>query len=214
MSESQKHGFIFEELAKKSPLLIEYYKNKFLVKNVEIHETKYNGKWDSIIKSDIEDKSLSVKSFKYTSPNTKIEFASISNIFNIQNDFILIIIGYEQEEDIKKVVLSDILHIQKEHLDIFKGKLDIEIVNDLCENITKFEQGEHLVAREWAKKQKELYNGNTMFDIRFKIDSKTQRRIQCALSIKDIYEVIGKEFSLENKLNIENIYSSKRKRKN
>jgi aminoglycoside phosphotransferase (APT) family kinase protein len=51
-------------------------------------------------------------------------------------------------------------------------------------------------------------------DARIKIDSKTQRRIQCAIPLKALYNLVHKEFNVENKLVLPSINSPKRIRNN
>lgn len=196
MAESQKHGFDFEKWIRLNKLNEIY--------NVSFDSVKYTNDWDI--------PPSSIKSFKYESENPTIEFGSIERVFKNQSSYILILIGYEQISDIKKPVFSDALYIQKEHIDKFKGNLDINILSFLSEEIKKFKIGEHESARKWALEQKKIYNDKTIYDIRFKIDSKSQRRIQCALKLNDIYSVLDKELVKFNKLEIPEIHSLPRER--
>ena len=194
MAESQKHGFDFENWVRDNKL-IEIYE-------VSKTEVKYTNDWDI--------PPSSIKSFKYEVENPTIEFGSIERIFENKSSYLLVLIGYEQIGNIKKTKFSDVLYIQKEEMKSLKGKLDSNIITDLCNTIKTFKEGKHVEARKWATEQKAIYNNDTIYDIRFKIDSKTQRRIQCALKLKDIYEVLGKDLIIENKLNIPEIESSAR----
>lgn len=162
MKESQNHGFLFEKQIKN-------FKIKDILHNLNISYTN---------KRDVQP--ISIKSFKFTS-NT-IEFGSIERIFDIKDDFILILIGYEQQNNIKNVIFSDSIYIKNEELDLLKGTLLIEEIQYLNNEIKKFKIGEHENARNWAKEQ-------------------------------NLYDILKKELKIINKLNIDNINSGIRIRK-
>lgn len=194
MAESQKHGFQFEEIIRRKKL------ND--INNLLEKEVGYTNEWDV--------PPMQIKSFKFNSKT--IEFGSIVRMFNKNENFILVLVGYEQEENVKKVVFSDCLLITKENLNKLRGGLNLNTIIELDEKIKTFKQGNHENARIWAKEMKKIHNSHTNFDIRFKIDSKNQRRIQCALKLNDLYENIEKELILKNQLNIKDIESETRKR--
>lgn len=196
MSESQKHGFIFEDWIKENKLN-EIYKlmNEGIV---------YTNDWDI--------PPVSIKSFKFNKENSSIDFGSIERIFTNQSSYILVLIGYEQTDDIKKPVFSEALYIQLPHMKKLKGTLDLETIKSFSDKVRSFQEGEHIEARIWAREEKLKHNHKTTYDIRFKIDSKKQRRVQCALRLKDIYSCLNKPFIKENKLGIPEIKSGIRKR--
>ena len=192
MAESQVHGFTIEKevMRDKIPQIYQMVKDDFV----------YNSKWDF--------PPLSVKTFKF---NTRtLEFGSIESIFNSTDDFILATCGHEQNGDFKEVIFSDAVYISNKVFKELKGDLTMEDIKHLKDTLKTFGVGKHQEAREWAKEAKEKYNGKTKFDIRFKIDSKNQRRIQCALKIDTLYEAIDKKIKEKNELNINNIKSVKR----
>jgi len=196
MAESQKHGFTFE---------------KFVLENKlnEIH--KISG-WQVGYTNDWDFPPTSVKSFKYSGENPTIEFGSIERIFKNSTNHFIVLVGYEQIGPEKKVVFSDSLYIDKKAMQKLRGKLQVSIIEDLCKNIKTFKLGEHTEARKWADEQKKLLNNQTTYDIRFKIDSKKQRRIQCALNLNDIYNASSSVFHKINKLEVPDIISGERKR--
>ena len=194
MGESQKHGFEFQQN-------VFQLKIETILENININ---YTNKWDV--------PPISIKSFNFLSQT--IEFGSIERIFKNTEDFILVLIGYEQQSDVKSVIFSDCILITNQHLQQLKGSLAINAVNELNEKLKSFKIGLHEEARSFAKQQKQIYNKQTIFDIRFKIDSKNQRRIQCALNLKTLYKTIEKELKIENKLKLQNITSGVRKRNN
>lgn len=190
MGESQKHGFEFEGQIK-----------ELKIKQItELLGVSYTSKWDV--------PPISVKSFKLSSKT--IEFGSIERVFENSEDFILVLVGWEQDGTEKEIAFSDCIFLEQKILNKLKGNLSIETIKGLNAKIKTFKVGEHEAARVWAKEQKTILNGNTLFDIRFKIDSSTQRRIQCALKLADLYEAVGKELVISNKLDLVSINSVSR----
>ncbi len=192
MAESQKHGFEIEKdiIEHKIPLVYQMVKDDFV----------YNSKWDF--------PPLSVKTFKFESGI--LEFGSIERIFRSTDDFILVMCGHKQNGSFKEILFSDAVYVSNKVFKELKGTLTLEDIYYLNQTLKTFGEGKHKEAREWAKTAKEQYNHKTSFDIRFKIDSKTQRRIQCALKLEDLYRILGKDIIESNILKINNVKSEKR----
>jgi len=192
MAESQKHGFEIEKdvIENKIPLVYQIVKDEFI----------YNSKWDF--------PPLSVKTFKFESGI--LEFGSIERIFRSTDDFILVLCGHKQNGEFKEILFSDAVYVSNKVFKELKGDLTLEDIYYLNQTLRTFGIGKHQEAREWAKQAKEKYNHKTSFDIRFKIDSKNQRRIQCALKLKELYKMLDKNVDVVNRLNLNNVKSSKR----
>lgn len=192
MPESQSHGFEIEKdvVEHKIPLIYQMVKDDFI----------YNSKWDF--------PPLSIKTFKYKSGI--LEFGSIERIFRSTDDFILVVCGHEQDGNFKEIVFSDAVYVNNKVFRELKGDLTLEDIYYLNQTLRTFGVGKHEEARKWAKEAKEKYNHKTSFDIRFKIDSKNQRRIQCALKIDDLYKLLNKKIDETNKLSINNVKSNRR----
>lgn len=186
---SQQHGFEFENQVKAN------FSNY-----LKLFDIDYTEKWDI--------PPVSVKSFNFK--NGRIEFGSIENMFKIDSNFFLVLVGYEQDGNIKRVVYSDILLITKNHLVKMKGMLRLEELEKLSEILKSYKEGEHELAQEWYKSIKGQYEIKTMFQINFKVDSKKQRRIQCSMNIETLYRAVGIEPVIENKLCIADIESDAR----
>lgn len=195
MKESQSHGFLFEEQVKSN---ISEYLNSITI--------NYTNKWDI--------PPVSVKSFKYdiSKENNRIYFGSIENIYKIQDGFFLALIGYEQQGDIKKVVFSDFIFIDVKSLTKLKGSLTLNEIEELSTKLKSFKEGFHKEAREWYKDVLPEYKPKSEFQINFKVDSKTQRRIQCSLSVEELYKSMKIDLLKENKLNINDLDSRPRER--
>jgi tRNA A37 threonylcarbamoyladenosine biosynthesis protein TsaE len=107
-------------------------------------------------------------------------------------------------------LFSDAVYVSNKVFKELKGDLTLEDIYYLNQTLRTFGAGKHQEAREWAKQAKEKYNNKTSFDIRFKIDSKNQRRIQCALKLEELYKMLDKNVDVVNRLNLNNVKSSKR----
>lgn len=200
ISESQGHGFIVEKEIINSKINI-ILENHF----------DYTGEYDI--------PPMQIKTLKMQYNNKKeikstIEFGSLLRKIKSKTPYILIIVGYEQNKDIKKIIFSDSIYISEEIINIINGELTIDNVLHLEQNLKSFKTGKHKDAREWAKQSKIEYNPKTIFDIRFKIDSKNQRRIQCAIDLIKLYDICKTNLILENKYSISDINSNARKRNN
>lgn len=195
MKESQSHGFLFEEQVKSN--ISEY---------LSLITINYTNKWDI--------PPVSVKSFMYdiSKENNRIYFGSIENIYKIQDGFFLALIGYEQQGDIKRVVFSDFIFIDVKSLTKLKGSLTLNEIEELSTKLKSFKEGFHNEAREWYKDVLPEYAPKSEFQINFKVDSKTQRRIQCSLSVEELYKSIKIDLLKENKLNINDLDSKPRER--
>ncbi|KAB7884296.1 hypothetical protein [Poseidonibacter ostreae] len=195
MTESQSHGFLFEEQVKQG-----------ISKYLDSVTINYTNKWDI--------PPISVKSFKFdiSKSNNRVYFGSIENMFKIQDGFFLALIGYEQKGRVKEVVFSDFIFIEVKDLQNLKGELELKELEMLSTKIKSFKEGFHEEAREWYKSILPEYSMKTSFQINFKVDSKKQRRIQCSLTIEELYKKLKRELILVNKLNINNIDSNPRER--
>lgn len=196
MSESQFHGFKFEDYILKN-------KMKEIVEVVQSN-IDYNNEWDF--------PPISVKSFKNESDSATIEFGSLERIYSNETSYILFLVGYKQEDNYKVPNFSDILFIKRKEMQFLKSKLTLEDIKKLTQELKSFRIGQHEEARKWAAIKKEEYNKLSYYDIRFKIDSKIQRRIQCALKLSDLYKYTANTFVNINKYDIPAIESGKRKR--
>jgi hypothetical protein len=71
-----------------------------------------------------------------------------------------------------------------------RGKVTLQQITELHNAITQFPYGQHTQARIYAKLQKRLLQPHTLITLNPKIDSKTQRRLQCSLKMKILKEVM------------------------
>lgn len=188
MSEVQNHGFQLENWVKKT------FFNDCIV--------KYSEKWDipASYNNEYGKLPISIKSVKYKS---SIGLGDAIRQFKIDEDFILIVFFWIQNGSNKKIecVSSNIIKVdnwKKMWQPIDKDNLEI------LDSIIKTEPS-YIKAREKAKNilKNNPFN-NSIISLNPKIDSKTQRRLQCSLSYKNYLENIDdiNKISISEKLKL------------
>lgn len=193
MSAAQQHGFDFE---------------KYIMEN-KLNEIIKLHKKDIPYTYEFDIPPIQIKSFNYS--KKVIEFGSLKNKINQNSDYVLVLIGYEQVGEIKKVVFSNSFYIPSKISTKIKGNLNLNYINDLENKIKSFERGKHTAARNWAKQErKTVKNFESLYDVRFKIDSKIQRRIQCSLKLDTFFDFFEVN-QITNHLKIPSINSPSRK---
>ena len=96
----------------------------------------------------------------------------------------LLIGTYNQNGDIKDFSkMYEFIISEEEHNKII-GNLSLEEVSQFHNDICSFKYGQHEKAREFAKNKKIDLQYKTLVQLNPKIDSDSQRRLQCSLSIK------------------------------
>lgn len=173
MSEVQKHGFIFED----------WIKDILGVKELAYN---YTQKWD--IPNQIP---ISVKCMGLTNA---LEFGSTVRIWEINEEFIIVIGRWQQVGNTKIIKSIDEIKITLEILNRMRGLISLEEIKDLDKNIKKFPAGKEgqkngiAYAKKWKAERKERMG---LLTITHKIDSKNQRRIQCNLNYKNYVKLFG-----------------------
>ena len=179
MSEVQKHGFIFEEWVKN-------------ILGVSHLATNYTQKWDVAGKDPV--------SVKFMGEKNALEFSSTVRIWEIQENFILVIGRWRQVGNKKKVVSIDEIKITKNILNKMRGDISMDEIKEFDKKIKTFPAGKLgqfegiTFAKKWKKDRKDRMG---LLTITHKIDSKTQRRIQCNLNYKNYIKLFG-EPSMSN----------------
>lgn len=174
MVEVQNHGFIFESWVKE-------------VLGVTKLASNYTQKWD--IPGEIP---ISVKCMGLTNA---LEFGSTVRIWKINRPFTLILARWEQINDKKLIRSIDEIKITLDKLEQMKGTISIEEIEDFDKIIKRFPAGKEgqkegiIFAKSWKSERKKRMG---LLTITHKIDSKTQRRIQCNLNYKNYLELFGK----------------------
>lgn len=173
MTEVQNHGFIFED----------WIKDVLCVKDLACN---YTQKWDISGETPI-----SVKCMGLTNA---LEFGSTVRIWEINEAFTLVVGRWEQA-GFKKIIRSiDEIDITPKILEKMRGDITLEEIKKFDKKIKNFPDGKVGQKRgiEFAKKWKiERKDRMGLLTITHKIDSKTQRRIQCNLNYNNYIKLFG-----------------------
>jgi hypothetical protein len=173
MTEVQNHGFIFENWVKK-------------ILGVEELACNYTQKWDIPKKMPISVKFMGIKN--------ALEFGSAVRIWEINKPFTLVIGRWEQIGSKKIVKSIDEIKITPKVLKKMTGNISIEEIKAFDKIIKKFPAGKDgqkegiNFANNWKRERKDKLGFLT---ITHKIDSKTQRRIQCNLNYNNYIKLFG-----------------------
>lgn len=173
MTEVQNHGFIFED----------WVKGVLGVKNLAY---KYTQKWDVPGEAPI-----SVKCMGLTNA---LEFGSTVRIWEIKETFTIVLGRWKQVKDKKVIKSIDEIEITPKILTKMRGGIALEELRDFDKKIKSFPAGKvgQKSGIEFAKKWKfERKNRMGLLTITHKIDSKSQRRIQCNLNYKNYLKLFG-----------------------
>lgn len=181
--ESQSHGFDFEDKIVKSITGIDKREYQNLL------EGKYTSSMD-IVKGVKSNHDYSVKVAK---ANSGIGGGDIIRFFNhSKNGFKLIVGVWEQKTSTKKVynVIYE-FDIQKSDFELLWSKIPQEELLSFTQYVKSIPSGRKAQKENssiWKEKRKDIYNkyGKGLVDIAAKIDSKTQRRVQCSIGLKDL----------------------------
>lgn len=192
INNSQLHGKVFEELIKNQLGIIESIKTneKFDIPKKVIEEIKEQGKANKLL-SKLPNISFSIKVKKHSkTKNERFDLADAKRIFDINEDFMLIVGLFEQKEDKKYITEVVEYFISKENIQRLKGDLnkkDIEFFEQQIKSI-----GDYKKARKFAKneKRKIVEKNHCVIQLNHKIDSKKQRRVQCSIKRKELESIL------------------------
>lgn len=171
-NERQLHGFKFEDWLKK-----------------EFFDIHYGSKWDipKELNPDKDGGPISIKTAKWKG---SIYFGDALRQFEINEAFTLIVGFWESVRNRKKVVKIAETIVSMEKWRKLWNPLTVEDLKEL-DNIIKDRRVGHIQSRERSQaKIRELKDSGkwSMFTLNPKIDSKTQRRLQCSLSFSSFFK--------------------------
>ena len=178
-TERQAHGFIFQD----------WIISKFL-------DMAYTAKWDIPKEiNPLSNKSVSIKTAKYRGG---VGLGDALTQFRINEDFQLLVAFYEESENIKKIVNVQLIDIPLIKWKEMWGNLTEEKLLEL-NNFIKSDEGRNINGAELdrfranvqRKKNEILKDYTGKFSLNPKIDSKTQRRLQCSIGFNTLFETFG-----------------------
>jgi hypothetical protein len=173
MTEVQKHGFIFEDWVK-------------LVLGVENLASEYTQKWDVPGEEPV--------SVKLMGMTNALEFGSALRIWEIKENFIIVIGRWEQIGNKKRIKSIDEIKITSAILKKMRGSITLEDIKLFDGEIKSFPAGKkgQKEGIEFAKKwKKDRADKIGLLTITHKIDSRNQRRIQCNLNYTNYVKLFG-----------------------
>ncbi len=184
MTQVQSHGFLFEK----------WVKDTFFGKI----ESDYTQKWDisaeqntnSKIPEPLRQIPISIKTAKYGSP---IGLGDAIRQFTIEEDFLFIVGFWKQEGSRKNIVAVEAVKVSVSEWRELWSPITLNDLKQLDDNI-KDNQVDYKTARQKAKetKKSEPYCLAKIV-LNPKIDSKSQRRLQCSLPFKTFWENLVKK---------------------
>lgn len=164
MTESQAHGFAWEEYIKKEVYKIES-KAAYTRKNdVDSHENTIDGC------------AVSIK----TSGGTTVDMGDAQRIFDATGGepYHMVVVQYEQEGENK--ILRCVLEVDLTGARaLLFGDLTNEEISDFHDHLKKIPQG-RVENKDYLIRSSELNKRSKDIQLRPKVDSKKQRRLQCS----------------------------------
>jgi len=189
MAESQAHGNTIEDIVIQA---------KFSITKAEYDSRKPGGYTNSFdIVSGIPESSEHNESIKSTKSST-VYLADILRFYNsvTNHSFKLVVARYRQEGDTKIIHAFHEFVIDHEFsdrsLEIFYGNMplfELEKFVTYVKNIPHGKNGQRDNATLWKLRRDDLYTlGRGIVNIDAKIDSNSQRRVQCSVELLDLIE--------------------------
>ena len=173
-AEVQKHGFLWEESIKRSV---------FRMSDAEISSANYTAKHDIPAALNHLDAGVNV-SIK-TTKATSVDMADAIRVFEaVSSEALHLVLVFYKQSAADKKTLEQVVEIDltasAEHL---FGSITKEELTELRHLITAIPHGRHATPEEKAvyeNKKKELESKGGLIKLHPKIDSKSQRRLQCS----------------------------------
>lgn len=173
MTEVQEHGFIFENWIKQ-------------ILNIDHLASNYTQKWDIPGEFPI--------SVKCMGEFNALEFSSAERMWEIDDDFLLIVARWKQIGSNKVIISIDELLFNETILNKLRGDISLDELRAFNDRIKNFPPGRagQEAGSEFAEQWKRI-NSHKMglLNIAAKLDSKTQRRVQCNLNYSNYVSLFG-----------------------
>ncbi len=173
MTEVQEHGFIFENWIKK-------------ILNIDHLASNYTQKWDIPGELPI--------SVKCMGAFNALEFSSAERMWEIDGDFLLVVARWKQIGPNKIIISIDELLFNKAILKKLRGDITLDELRAFNDRIKSFPPGRagqeagSAFAEQWKRANSRKMG---LLNIAAKLDSKTQRRVQCNLNYSNYVNLFG-----------------------
>jgi hypothetical protein len=182
-NQSQKFGFDIEKQVKEKSFKIPFEGNDTNIHDIESKDNKFNN-----------NENISIK----TSKIDKIELGDIERVYkyNFEEINTILLILYTQKLFYKVITeIREYNYTKEMHNKIF-GKCPLNTLNDYVNKVKelpKHKNGKELKEDyfDYLEEKKKIQKKYDMeLVINPKVDSKTQRRVQCTVKLKDIEEFL------------------------
>lgn len=182
MAAVQSHGFVFEDRIRKARTGLTalgvgggytdvhdipkgYYNTRYVENNISCKTTK----------------------------NNAVGCGDICRFFETSmEDTLEIVVGvYRQSKTTKSFHTTYVFKISRDNSDVLWGGIPQSVIKNFStyvKSIPHGEEGQQANKKEWKDRRKAIYidHGRGLISIDAKIDSKSQRRVQCSFKIKDL----------------------------
>jgi hypothetical protein len=137
------------------------------------------------------DKQLQLPTSIKSTGGDGVGLSDARRFWRIEEAYRMIVGCYQQEHDVKVFGQVHEFLLDQAILAELRGDVSYDEVEAFHQglSLTVFPKGSHANARAWAQAQKEIYAGReSAIILNPKIDSKTQRRLQCSVSLAALIE--------------------------
>lgn len=124
-----------------------------------------------------------------TTGNNVVALSDARRFFDTSGSYRMIVGKYRQVADRKEFAEIHEFILTAEALRHLQGSLTSQVVSDFHNGLllTEFPLGAHAEARRWAREQRSLLAGRaTQIILNPKIDSQSQRRLQCSVGLASL----------------------------
>lgn len=159
------------------------------------HERSISSPWD------IEKEYDKIKRLPTSIKTTKsdvVELADARKFWKVDESYRLLVAKYNQNGGVKNFHTLYEFIITKEEHDKLLGDVTYQEVEDFHNALLSYGKGHHVAARIFAKQKKATLISRSIAQLNQKIDSKTQRRLQCSVKLDKLLANI-KEQSVHDK---------------
>lgn len=179
MSNNQLHGKSYED----------HIKAAFT--GAADHGRSANTPWDIEKQFDKEKKlPTSIKTVK-NKGTIIIELADARKFWSIDEAYRMLVALYDQNGDVKNFhTLYEFLITKDEHRKML-NPITFAEVKEFHDSLLSYGKGLHAQARAFAKQKKFQLQRNAIVQLNQKIDSKTQRRLQCSIKLENLIENVA-----------------------
>lgn len=137
---------------------------------------------------------VSIKTAKRTARGAVVCMADARRLWEINEPWLLLVATWRQDGSYKQFETVHEIIITCDTMDVLRGGVSLAEVRAFHEGISmaRFPHGHHAQARDFAKTAKaELAPRCGLLSLNPKIDSQSQRRLQCSLHLEGLVDLVN-----------------------